>query len=290
MLDRAQASGSGRKIAVITGATSGIGEVTARRLAAAGAVVVLVGRDPRRGRATLERIRTLVPNARLDLLLGDLAEEQGVDEVGHELTMRYPRIDILINNAGGIFARRELTSDRTERTWALNVRAPFRLTRSVERSLRAAGYARVVNVASEAHRGHALDFSDLEGERAYSGWRAYGRSKLALLLLTFELARRWRGTGITVNAVHPGFVRTRFGLNNGGAFAAGVRLASLLFARSAEHGADPVVYAAWDPDMEGRTGLYLLHEKPTEASAEARRAPDAGRLWKLLESGGPAAV
>ncbi|MGI0132582.1 MAG: SDR family oxidoreductase [Thermoplasmata archaeon] len=279
-----------RKIAVVTGATSGIGEVTARRLASQGAFVVLVGHDVGRGRAALERIRTLVPSAQLDLVTGDLAERVGVDTLAAELTQRYPRIDVLVNNAGAIYARREVTRDGVERTWALNVVAPFRLTRGLEGSLRAAGYARVVNVASDAHRGQHLDFADLEGAKGYSGYRAYGRSKLALLVWTFELARRWSGTGVTVNAVHPGFVRTGFAQNNGGAFAGVVRFVSYLFAVGPEVGADTPVFAAVDPSLEGRTGLYLVRETATLPSPDARNVEDGPRLVRLLEAGPPSLV
>ncbi len=186
-----------------------------------------------------------------------------------------------MNNAGAYYRRRETTADGIERTFALNVLAPFVLTTELEGALRAGAPSRVVQVGSAAHRGYALDFSDLQSERAYRGFAAYGRSKLALLLLTRELARRWPANEVAVNAVHPGFVRSGFGRNNSGATALGIRVASALFGTSVLRGADTPVFAATDPSVAGITGEYFVRRRTTPGSAASRDPEAAARLYRV---------
>src|SRR5262249_29237621 len=201
------------KLCVITGATSGIGLVAAERLAAQGAQLVLVGRDPARGGAAIARIRRRAPRAGGRVHYADLSRLDALRTLAAGLNA-LSRIDVLINNAGAMFWRREVTADGLERTFALNHLAYFVLTALLRDKLAASSPARIVNVASDAHRGARLDFGDLQSARNYSGIRAYSRSKLCNILFTRELARRLAGTGVTANCLHPGFVNSRFADNN----------------------------------------------------------------------------
>ncbi|MCI4337405.1 MAG: SDR family oxidoreductase [Thermoplasmata archaeon] len=267
-------------VVVVTGATSGIGLETVRAVLALGATVVAVGRDA----SKLEEMATnLTPppgGGRLEVARADLSRRDEVDRLADELTGRFPRIDVLINNAGAVFSHRELTADGHERTWALNVLAPFLLTHRLAPRLVKSRPARVVNVASSAHFGYSLDLEDLEGARKYHGFRQYGRSKLALVLLSYEFAERFRGSGVTVNSLHPGFVRTRFGQNNGGAFGLGIRVLSRLFAIRVQRGARTPVYLATSPDVADTTGAYFDREKPARSSPQSYDRATRRRLWE----------
>jgi retinol dehydrogenase-12 len=270
--------------AVVTGGTSGIGEATARRLLKAGAHVLIVGHDAERGAEALERLNGDGSTGTVELIIADLSLAGGVDSAARSVRNRFDSVDLLVNNAGMFFQRRAETAEGVEETWALNVLAPYRLTEALRAPLTASGNARVVNVASEAHRGKVLDFGDLECRRRYRGFRTYGRSKVALILLTQEFARRWEGSGVAFFAVHPGFVRTRFGLNNRGPVAWLIRFLGIFFAISAERGADTPVFAATSRDLDGRTGLYLSRERVVKSSSESRDARAASHLWELVRA------
>ena len=196
------------KVVVITGATSGIGQIAAEALAGQGARIVLVARDQGRAERTLARLRKVAPNIAHRVHIGDLLSLTDTKRVGERIAAEEPRIDVLINNAGNIFARRALTADGMERTFALNHMAYFVLTHQLRERLVATAPARIVNTASAAHRGNVLDFDDLEMEKHYRAVTAYGRSKLANILFTRELGRRLAGTRVTANCLHPGFVAT----------------------------------------------------------------------------------
>ena len=202
------------KTCVITGASSGIGLETAMRLGALGARLVLVGRNRDKGNAALTRLRMAVPGVAAEMHYADLSQPDEVRRLGATLLGAVPRLDVLVNNAGAIFGDRKVAPDGLELTFALNHMGYVRLTALLRERLIASAPARVVNVASEAHRGAALDFADLQCSRHYSGWTAYKRSKLANILFTSELARRLERTGVTANCLHPGFVATGFGDNN----------------------------------------------------------------------------
>jgi NAD(P)-dependent dehydrogenase (short-subunit alcohol dehydrogenase family) len=267
------------KICVITGATSGIGLVTAQALAAKGARLVLIGRDPAKGDAARAQIRRGAPSANVDIHCADLSRLDEMRRVG-ALLQNLPRIDVLINNAGAIFWHRQTTPDGLERTFALNHMAYFVLTDCLRERLRQSAPARIVNVASEAHRGVSLDFGDLQCARDYSGWTAYRRSKLCNILFTRELARRLEGSGVVANCLHPGFVASRFGDDNGGLFRIGISVAKRLFAMSPEKGAATSIYLASSPDVAGSGGLYYDKCKPAAPTRAAQDDVAASRLWQ----------
>lgn len=266
------------KLCVITGGTSGIGLAAAELLAAWGARLVLVGRDRARGEAALAQLRKRAAGLAATVHYADLARMSEVRRLAGELRAAYPGIDVLVNNAGAVFRDRQVTEDGLERTFALNHMAYFLLTHLLRDALTGAAPARVVNVASGAHRGAVLDLDDLNLERRYSGWTAYRRSKLANILFTRELARRLAATGVTANCLHPGFVASRFGDNNSGAFRWKIGLAKL-FAISPEKGAETVVYLAASPEVAATTGGYFFRSAPATPSAAALADETARRLW-----------
>jgi NAD(P)-dependent dehydrogenase (short-subunit alcohol dehydrogenase family) len=267
------------KICVITGATSGIGLAVAEKLVAEGARLVLVGRDAARGEAAIQRLKRLRPGCEVAALTADLARLDEVRRLASEL-MALPRIDVLVNNAGAIFNDRATTADGLERTFALNHMAYYVLTRLVAGKLAASAPARVVVVASGAHRSATLDFDDLQMARAWDGWTAYRRSKLANILFTRELARRIAGSGVTANSLHPGFVASRFGDNNGGLFRAALSFGKRFAAISTERGAETPAYLAASPEVEGVTGLYFGQCRAQAPSKAAQDDRAALRLWR----------
>jgi NAD(P)-dependent dehydrogenase (short-subunit alcohol dehydrogenase family) len=271
------------KICVITGATDGIGLETAAGLGALGARLVLVGRNPAKGEIVLAALRQRVPGIEAEMHYADLSRRDEIKRLAPALLAVAPRIDVLLNNAGAFFARRVVVEDGIEQTFALNHLGYFRLTALLRERLIASAPARIVNVASEAHRNATLDFDDLQTARGYNGWKAYQRSKLANILFTRALARRLGGTGVTANCLHPGFVRTSFGDNNRGFWGIGIRLGKLFAAISVPRGAETPVYLASAPEVEGVTGKYFDKCREREPSAAARNDADAERLWKESE-------
>jgi NAD(P)-dependent dehydrogenase (short-subunit alcohol dehydrogenase family) len=267
------------KVVVITGATSGIGRIAAEALAAQGARIVLVARDPSRAQRTSERLRAVAPQLAHRAHIADLSSLVETKQVGEKIAAQEPRIDVLINNAGNIQARRVLTADGLERTFALNHMAYFVLTHALRERLLAASPARIVNTASGAHRRNSLDFDDLQMERRYRALTAYGRSKLANILFTRELARRLAGTGVTVNCLHPGFVVTGLGQRDAGFFGTMVRLA-MVFAGNPERGAKTIVHLAASPNVASSTGGYYVDCREAQPSQAAQDDAAARRLWE----------
>ena len=266
------------KVVVITGATSGIGEVAADRLAQKGARIVFVARDRARGEEMRKHLRAIAGHADHSVHYADLSRLSDMMRVGKEIADSEPQIDVLINNAGAMFARREVTEDGLERTFALNHMSYFVLTNLLLDRLKATPGARIVCTASDAHKGARLNFDDLQSARGYSGFAVYGRTKLMNILFTRELARRLAGTGVTANCLHPGFVATRFGDASGGLLGIGIGLAKK-FALTPEQGAETIIWLASSPDVEGQTGGYYYKCRPATPSSAAQNDADARRLW-----------
>ena len=266
------------KVVVITGATSGIGQIAATRLAALGARIVLVARHGGRADATLAGLREAGPSVAHRAHVADLSILAEMKRVGREIAAAEPRIDVLINNAGNIFPRRQVTPDGLELTFATNHMAYFVLTDELRERLLASAPARIVNTASAAHIGRLLDFDDLQLTKEYRAMTAYGRSKLANVLFTRELARRLASTGVTANCLHPGFVATGLGQRTGGIFGFMVRFA-MLFAGPPERGAETIVHLASSPDAASVTGAYFISSRQAEPSPAARDDLAARRLW-----------
>jgi NAD(P)-dependent dehydrogenase (short-subunit alcohol dehydrogenase family) len=266
------------KVIVITGATSGIGEVAADRLVAKGARILFVARDSARGEATLKHLRAIAGSSEHCAFYADLSRLDEMKRVAAEIAESEPRIDVLINNAGALFSSRKVSADGLEMTFALNHLSYFVITNLLRPRL-AAG-SRVVSTASDAHKGARLDFSDLQSARSYSGFAQYGRSKLCNILFTRELARRLAGTGVTANCLHPGFVATRFGDHSGGVMSLAVRAAKT-FAITPEQGAQTIIYLASSPDVAEVTGGYFEKCRPAMPTAEAQNDADAKRLWEI---------
>ena len=267
------------KTVVITGGTSGIGEVAAETLAKMGARIVLVARDKARGDATLARLRDCAPGVAHCAYFADLARLAEMKRVAAQIADQEPRIDVLINNAGALFATRRLTEDGLECTFALNHMAYFVLTEGLRERLSASRPARIINTASAAHHGATLDFDDLQSAKSFGARKAYGRSKLCNILFTRELARRLHGTGVTANCLHPGFVATRFADQSGGSISRLIWLAKF-FAISPAKGAETIVYLASSPDVAATTGQYYYKCLPTTPSSWAQDDGSALLLWQ----------
>ncbi len=264
------------KVVVITGGTSGIGQVAAEKLAAMGARIVLVARDRQRGEASLRR---LPGPASHSVLYADLSLLSGMKSAAAEIAAAEPRIDVLINNAGALFTNRQLTPDGLEKTFAVNHLAYYVLTEGLRERLIASAPARIVSTSSDAHKGARLDFNDLQSSNAYSGFKVYGRSKLCNILFTRELARQLKGTNVTANCLHPGFVATRFGDQSGGFLGSAIGFAKF-FAISPEKGAETIVYLASSAAVENVSGQYFYQCRPATPTIEAQDDASARRLWE----------
>src|SRR5271168_1859821 len=266
------------KTIVATGATSGIGEVAVLALAGLGARIVFIARDEARAQATMRKLEAKAPGLGHCMHLADLSSMAEARKVGAAIAASEPRIDVLINNAGALFSHRQVTPEGLELTFALNHMAYFMLTEALRDKLIASAPARIISTASNAHERANLDFSDLQSAKGYGGFKVYGRSKLANILFTRELARRLAGTEVTANCLHPGAVATRFGDSSGGLPGRVIPVLRLFFI-SAEKGADTIVYLASSPDVETTTGQYFVKRKVTAPSAAARDDAAAKRLW-----------
>ena len=271
------------KTCLVTGATSGIGEATALALAARGAAVAILCRDAERGEQTCERIRAAVPGASLRLFRADLGSQAEIRAIAREILDALPELHVLVNNAAALYVSRTETVDGIEATFAVNHLGYFLLTNLLLPRLRESAPARIVNVASDAHKFvGGIHFEDPGYEKGYGAMRVYGHSKLANILFTRELARRLEGSGVTVNCLHPGAVATGLGGNNG-AWARLVMKIVGLFFRSPEQGAQTSIYLASSPEVEGVTGGYFVRCKETEPAASGRDDDAARRLWAVSE-------
>ncbi len=270
------------KTVILTGASRGIGRSTALALGAAGADLGLVCRDAARADEAVGAVRAAGARGAIDVFYADLSSLADMKRVAGEIDARYPRIDVLLNNAGGIFPERRSTVDGLEHTFAVNHLAYFVVTALLAPKLRASAPARVVNVASTAHRGVALDFDDLQSERGYSAFRVYSRSKLANVLFTRELARRLAGSGVTANCLHPGVIASHFGQSEGGLLALVMKIGKP-FLSTPEKGARTSVYLASSPEVATVTGGYFDDCRVAKPSRQAQDDDAAARLFRVSE-------
>jgi NAD(P)-dependent dehydrogenase (short-subunit alcohol dehydrogenase family) len=266
------------KTVLVTGGTGGIGLATAAGLAGLGARVGIVGRDATRAQAAAERIRKA--GGDVDVFTADLSAQREVRRLAEQARAAYPRLDVLVNNVGGYWATRHTTEDGLERTFAVNHLAPFLLTHLLLDRLRSAAPARVVTVSSGAQAMGRIDFDDLQGERSYSGQRAYNQSKLANVLFTYELARRLEGSGVTANALHPGVVRTAFGQEDSRGWMRLMLPVVRPFMKSPARGAETSIHLASSPDVEGVSGQYFAGSRPKSSSRASYDTAIAARLWQ----------
>jgi retinol dehydrogenase-14 len=273
--------GMGEKVCLITGATSGIGKATAMGLANMGAGVVMVGRDRSRGEAAMADIKEKSGNASVDLMLADVSSQEQIRRLADEFKEAYPRLDVLINNAGVFRSKWITTAGGIEMTFAVNHLAYFLLTNLLLDVLEASAPSRIVNVSSGDHSNGTIDFDDLQGEKGYKGAKAYSQSKLANILFTYELARRLEGTGVTANCLHPGAgIRTNFGSGVSGVFGVMVRALRPLM-KSPEKGAETSIYLASSPEVEGLSGRYFVKKTEARSSDVSYDERLARRLWEV---------
>jgi retinol dehydrogenase 14 len=270
---------AGRTV-LITGGTAGIGMATALGLATMGAHLAITGRDRGRTEDAAREIRA-AGGGQVDAFVADLSSQSQVRRLAGEVLGRCSRIDVLVNNVGGYYNTRHVTADGLERTFAVNHLAPFLLTNLLRDRLELSAPARVVTVASNAHAQGRIDFDDLQGERSWSGTRAYSQSKLANVLFTYELARRLPATLVTANALHPGVVRTAFGAED----PSGVQRRLVPFVRpfmkAPAQGAATSIHLASAPDLERVTGRYFVSRKAKRSSKRSYDQAAAARLWQV---------
>ena len=269
---------SGR-VCMVTGANSGIGKVITGALAKSGATVIMVCRDQKKGELARDEISGTKENQLVDLMISDFSSLDSVRKLVSEFTNKYDKLHLLVNNAGLIIGKRVITPDKLETTFQVNYLSHFLLTNLLLDTLKASAPSRIVNVSSTAHyRGH-IDFADLQGEMHYSAMKSYSQSKLAQVLFTHELAERTKGSGVTVNSVHPGAVRTNWG-DEAGLLGIGIRIARP-FMISPSMGARTPLYVATSPDVEVITGEYFSKSKITKSSRESHDETISEKLWDI---------
>jgi retinol dehydrogenase 12 len=270
------------KTVLITGATAGIGRVTARELAAAGAHLLLVARNREKAEETRGWLKDVTGSKSVELIIADLSSLAQVRSAAKQAGS-FGALNVLVNNVGAIFQRRTESVDGIEMTFALNHLAPFLLTTLLREALRRGAPSRVVNVSSDAHLRATMNFDDLEGRRRYRAWVAYAQSKLANLLFSYELAAKLEGSGTTANALHPGFVASEFGKNNGGFLRVAMSIAQRLGAVSAEEGSRTSIYLASSKEVKGVTGKYFVKCREQKSSPASRDQESMRHLWEISE-------
>jgi NAD(P)-dependent dehydrogenase (short-subunit alcohol dehydrogenase family) len=272
-------TGVAGKRVVMTGATNGIGLAAAQELVERGAQVTIIARSPARAEAAVGSI-----GGSVDVLLGDLTTQTSVRTLAANVLSRYPRVDVLVHNAGAVNATRTMTADGIELTWAVNHLAPFLLTTLLLDRLRESAPARIITTSSAAHRGARIPFDDMDARRSYGpfGFDRYGQTKLANILFTRELAHRLEGTGVEAFCFHPGVVATGFNRNNGVLFALAMSLIRP-FARTPAKGAETLVWLADSAEPAGQSGGYFVDCRQAQPSVEAQDDVSADRLWEVSE-------
>lgn len=271
------------KVCLVTGATSGIGEVTAKALAARGAQVILVGRNQLKADKTVQQIQSETGSNSVQYLLADFADLQQIHDLVSSFKSQYSRLDVLINNAGAYFNSRRQTAYGVEMTFLVNHLAPFLLTNLLLDMIKASPAARIINVSSDAHQYGSMDFADLEYKRRYFGMKAYARSKLANILFTYELARRLEGSAVTVNALHPGHIATDIWRTNFSLIGPLLKWIMGFFAITPKEGAKTSIYLASSPEVEGLTGQYYIKQEVVQSSPMSYDQNLACQLWRVSE-------
>jgi len=261
---------------MITGANSGIGKATALSIAEMGAVVIMICRDKNRGESAQKEIINETGNKSVDLLICDLTSQESIYKLVENFKKKYQKLHVLINNAGVVKTNRTLTIDGFETTFAVNYLAPFLLTNLLLDILKKNVPSRIVNVSSGIHKNGNINFDDLQAENKYRSYKAYGQSKLALILFTYELSKKIKGTGVTVNALHPGFTRTNIGRD----YSVFIRAFTKL-SKNPKKGAETSIYLATSPEVEGITGKYFIKKQQTMSSKDSYNKELAKELWKV---------
>jgi len=265
------------KICMITGANSGMGKATALELAEMGATIIMVCRNENRGNIAMKEIMDKTGNKNIDLFIADLSSQQAIRQFIDAFKRKYENLHVLINNAGVVLKKRTLTFDGIETNFAVKYLAPFLLSNLLLDILKKSSPSRIINVTSGLHKNATIDFDDLQSEKAYSAFGTYGKSKLALVLFTYELSRRLEGTNISVNILHPGVVSTNLGRDMN-AFMRGFQK---IFFKSPKKGAETSIYLASSPDVEGVTGKYFINKKEAKSSEVSYNEEISRKLWDL---------
>lgn len=270
------------KTIMVTGATAGIGEVTALELARKGAAVILVSRNPQKCAAAAERIQRETGNKNIDYFSADLSSQVQIRHLVEQFKSKYGSLDVLVNNVGGVFITRQLGVEGIEMTFALNHLSYFLLTNLLLETLKASAPSRIVNVSSNWHFNSALDFQDLQLERSYTPFKAYGRTKFANVLFTYELARRLEGSGVTANVLHPGLVQTDIGKSASWWFGWGWKF-FIRFRKglTPEEGALTSIYLASSPDVATISGKYFIKQASMPSDPATYDETSAKRLWEM---------
>jgi NAD(P)-dependent dehydrogenase (short-subunit alcohol dehydrogenase family) len=269
---------------LITGATDGIGKEAAIELAKKGCNLILIGRSKEKGDKVVEEIRKVADSyVDIDYFTADLMLMKEVSRVADEVSRKYPKIDVLLNNVGAYFAFRDVTEEGFERTFALNHLGYFLMTKKLLPLVEKSDYKRIVNVSSSAHYGIDFEFDNMNGEKKYSGFDIYKRSKLANVMFTYELAKRIEGTGITANCLHPGFVSTNFGKNNNFLWRNVIRVAMWLTAISVKDGAKTSIHLACSDEVKDITGRFFANSQIKKGSSKAKNEEHNRKLWELSE-------
>ena len=269
---------------LITGATDGIGKEAAIELAKKGCNLILIGRSKEKGEKVVEQIRKVAEShVDIDYFTADLMLMKEVSRVADEVSRKYPRIDILLNNVGALFAFRGVTEEGFERTFALNHLGYFLMTKKLLPLVEKSDYKRIVNVSSSAHYGIDFEFDNMNGEKKYTGFDTYKKSKLANVMFTYELAKRIEGTGITANCLHPGFVSTNFGKNNSFLWRNFIRVAMWLIAINVKDGAKTSIHLACSDEVKDITGRFFANCEVKKGSSKAKNEEHNQKLWELSE-------
>ncbi len=271
------------KICIITGASSGMGLATAAALAGKGATLGLVSRNRSKGETVVKSITEKTKNSKIELFIADLSSQADIRKLANEIKTKFPKIDVLINNAGGINPKRIVTIDGFELTFAVNHLAYFLFTNLLLENLKAAPKARIVSVASVASNYGKINFKDLNFEKKYYSFKAYAQSKLANIIFTYELANRLKGTNVTANCLHPGMVKTRFATEMNNYFGFFWKLINPILI-TAEKGAETAIWLASSPEVEGISGKYFKEKKEVKSIRSSYDIATQQRLWAVSES------